>query len=115
RGCWAIGSLASRTMAGINGQGMGGGLCIALACDLRVAVADAKMGMTFTRLGIHPGMGATYFLPRLIGPARASELFFTGRIIDAVEAERLGLLNRVAPREAFDATVTTLARAIAAA
>jgi len=48
---------------------------IALACDMRVAVADAKLGMTFTKLGIHPGMGATYFLPRLIGTARACELF----------------------------------------
>jgi enoyl-CoA hydratase/carnithine racemase len=94
----AIRSLPIPTIAAINGHAIGAGLCIALACDLRVAVADAKMGMTFTRLGIHPGMGATYFLPRLIGMARASELFFTGRVIDAAEAERLGIVNRVAAR-----------------
>ena len=83
------------TIAAINGHAIGAGLCFALACDLRIAAADAKMGMTFTKLGIHPGMGATYFLPRLIGTARACELLFTGRIIDAAEAERLGIVNRV--------------------
>jgi enoyl-CoA hydratase len=111
----AIRNLAVPTIAAINGHAIGAGLCIALACDLRVAVADAKMGMTFTKLGIHPGMGATYFLPRLIGTAQACELFFTGRVIDAAEAERLGIVSRVAPRDAFDATVAGLAREIAAA
>jgi enoyl-CoA hydratase/carnithine racemase len=111
----AIRSLPIPTIAAINGHAIGAGLCIALACDLRVAVADAKMGMTFTRLGIHPGMGATYFLPRLIGMARASELFFTGRVIDAAEAERLGIVNRVAARADFDAAVHALAREIAGA
>ena len=61
--------------------------------------------MTFTKLGIHPGMGATYFLPRLLGAARACDLLFTGRIIDAEEAERLGILNRVVAREALPAAV----------
>ncbi|MBI1815798.1 MAG: enoyl-CoA hydratase [Deltaproteobacteria bacterium] len=109
----AIRRLAIPTIAAINGHAIGAGLCIALACDLRVAASDAKMGMTFTKLGIHPGMGATYFLPRLIGTARAAELFFTGRIIDAAEAERLGLLTRVVPREQFDDAVLALAREIA--
>jgi len=111
----AIRSLPMPTIAAINGHAIGAGLCIALACDLRVAVADAKMGMTFTRLGIHPGMGATYFLPRLVGTSRACELFFTGRLLDATEAERLGIVNRVAARDAFDATVQGLAGEIAAA
>jgi enoyl-CoA hydratase len=110
----AIRNLPVPTIAAINGHAIGAGLCIALACDLRVAAADAKMGMTFTRLGIHPGMGATYFLPRLIGSARACELFFTGRIFDAAEAEHLGIVNRVAPRAEFDACVQNLAREIAA-
>jgi len=101
------------TIAAINGHAIGAGLCIALACDLRLAVADAKMGMTFTKLGIHPGMGATYFLPRLVGTARACELFFTGRVFDAIEAERLGIVTRTVPREGFDAAVQTLAREIA--
>jgi enoyl-CoA hydratase len=110
----AIRRLQIPTIAAINGHAIGAGLCIALACDLRIAVGDAKMGMTFTKLGIHPGMGATYFLPRLIGTARAAELFFTGRVIDAAEAERLGLLNRVVARGQFADAVTALAREIAA-
>ena len=109
----AIRRLAIPTIAAINGHAIGAGLCIALACDLRVAVADAKMGMTFTRLGIHPGMGATYFLPRLVGTSRACELFFTGRVFDAPEAERLGIVTRSVPREGFDAAVQGLARTIA--
>jgi enoyl-CoA hydratase len=109
----AIRSLPVPTIAAINGHAIGAGLCIALACDMRIAAADAKMGMTFTKLGIHPGMGATYFLPRLVGTARACELFFTGRVFDAAEAERLGIINRALPREAFDAGVRDLAREVA--
>jgi enoyl-CoA hydratase/carnithine racemase len=111
----SIHSLPMPTIAAINGHAIGAGLCVALACDLRVAVADAKMGMTFAKLGIHPGMGGTYFLPRLVGPARACELFFTGRVFDAAEAERLGIVNRILPREQFDAGVATLAREVASA
>ncbi len=103
------------TIAAINGHAIGAGLCVALACDLRIAAADAKMGMTFSKLGLHPGMGATYFLPRLIGTARACELFFTGRVFDAAEAERLGVINRAVPRDQFDAAVKALAQEIAAA
>jgi len=110
-----IRQLPMPTIAAINGHAIGAGLCVALACDLRIAVADAKMGMTFARLGLHPGMGATYSLPRLIGTARACELFFTGRVIDAVEAERLGIVNRAVPREQFDQVVRDLAREIASA
>jgi enoyl-CoA hydratase len=111
----AIRDLPFPTIAAINGHAIGAGLCVALACDLRVAVADAKLGMTFAKLGIHPGMGATYFLPRLIGTARACELLFTGRTIDATEAERLGIVNRVVTRTAFDAVVQSLAQEIATA
>jgi len=111
----AIRQLPMPTIAAINGHAIGAGLCFALACDLRIAVADAKMGMTFSKLGLHPGMGATFFLPRLIGTARACELFFTGRIIDANEAERLGILNRVVSREEFSAAVDALSREIASA
>lgn len=103
------------TIAAINGHAIGAGLCIALACDIRIAVADAKMGMTFTKLGIHPGMGATYTLPRLIGTARACELFFTGRLLDAHDAERLGIVNQAVPRAQFEPAVQALAREIASA
>jgi enoyl-CoA hydratase len=111
----SICSLPIPTIAALNGHAIGAGLCLALACDVRIATSDAKMGMTFTKLGIHPGMGATYLLPRLIGTARACELLFTGRIIEAAEAERLGLLNRVVAREAFPAAVRELAAEIAGA
>jgi enoyl-CoA hydratase/carnithine racemase len=111
----SIRDLPMPTIAAINGHAIGAGLCIALACDMRVAVADAKMGMTFTKLGLHPGMGATYTLSRLVGTARACELFFTGRVFDAVEAERLGIVNRAVPREEFDDAVRSLAAEIAAA
>jgi enoyl-CoA hydratase len=109
----AIRRLPVPTIAAINGHAIGAGLCIALACDLRIAAADAKMGMTFVKLGIHPGMGATYFLPRLVGTARAAELLLTGRIVDAAEAERLGLLTRAVPREQFPDAVLALAREMA--
>jgi len=110
----SIRSLPMPTIAAINGHAIGAGLCFALGCDMRIAVADAKMGMTFAKLGIHPGMGATYFLPRLIGTARACELFFTGRIVDAAEAERVGIVGRVVERAQFSETVDALAREIAA-
>lgn len=103
------------TIAAMNGHAIGAGLCFALACDVRVASAVAKMGMTFTKLGLHPGMGATFLLPRLVGTARACELFFTGRVIDAAEAERLGIVNRVVAAESFSAAVRELAGEIAAA
>jgi len=110
----AIRNLPVPTIAALNGHAIGAGLCIALACDMRVAAADAKMGMTFTKLGIHPGMGATYFLPRLVGTARACELLFTGRVFDAAEAERLGIVNQVIPREDFENGVRRFASAVAA-
>lgn len=110
----SIRSLPIPTIAAINGHAIGAGLCIALACDMRIAADDARMGMTFARLGIHPGMGGTYFLPRLIGTAQACELFFTGRIFDATEAERLGVVNRTVPRADLDGEVERLAAEIAA-
>ena len=111
----AIRNLPVPTIAAINGHAIGAGLCIALACDLRVAAADAKMGMTFTKLGIHPGMGGTFFLPPLVGTSRACELFFTGRIFDGVDAERMGIVTRAVPRAEFESAVQSLAREIAAA
>ena len=111
----SVHSLDIPTLAAINGHAIGAGLCFALACDLRIAAADAKMGMTFTKLGLHPGMGATFLLPRLIGTARACELLFSGRIIDAAEAERLGIVSRAVPRDAFAGAVRELATELAAA
>ena len=74
----SVRDLPCPTIAAVNGAAIGAGLCVALGCDIRVAARDAKLGLNFTRLGIHPGMGATWTLPRLVGPARAAELLFTG-------------------------------------
>ena len=86
----------------INGHAMGAGLCLTLACDFRVAVSSAKLGFNFVRIGLHPGMGATYFLPRLVGPSRAAELLYTGRVIGAEEAFSIGLINRVITENGID-------------
>lgn len=110
----AVRSLDCPTIAAINGAAVGAGLCLALACDIRVAEQGAKLSTAFTRLGMHPGMAATYLLTRLVGTARAAELFFTARAIESDEAERLGLVNRVAPQGGALAEARALAQEIAA-
>lgn len=95
----AVRELPQPTVAAINGAAIGAGLAVALACDLRFAARDARLGLNFTRLGIHPGMGSTWTLPRLVGPAHAADLLLTGRIVDGVEAERMGLVNRALPAD----------------
>lgn len=83
------------SIASINGYALGGGLELAMACTLRVAVASARLGCPEITLALVPGYGGTYRLPRLIGLGAAQELILTGRIIDATEAHSLGLVNRV--------------------
>jgi enoyl-CoA hydratase/carnithine racemase len=101
------------TIAAMNGHAIGGGLGLALVCDLRVANRDARYGANFVRLGLHPGMATTYILPRLVGMPRAAELLFTGRIISGEEAAAAGLANHaVAPDEVL-ARSEALAREIA--
>ncbi len=103
------------TIAAINGHAIGAGFCVALACDLRIAARDAKLGLNFVRLGIHPGMGATWTLPRLVGPAIAAEWLYTGRIADGERAARDGLVNRAVARDDVMTEALALAREIAGA
>jgi enoyl-CoA hydratase len=88
-------NLALPTIAAINGWALGGGLELALACDLRVAAENAKLGLPETSLGIIPGAGGTHRLPRLVGIGVAKEMILAGTILDAAEALRVGLVNRV--------------------
>jgi 2-(1,2-epoxy-1,2-dihydrophenyl)acetyl-CoA isomerase len=100
-------------IAAVNGAAAGAGAALALACDIRIASQNASFGLTFTRIGLHPDWGAAYFLPRLIGSALAAELIFTGGMINARRAERLGLFNDVVPANELEAAVRGLAGQIA--
>lgn len=95
-GCWE--KLPMPVIAAIDGVALGGGLEMALACDLRVVADTAKVGLTETRLAIIPGGGGTQRLPRIVGPAIAKELIYTARILNGVEAHRLGLANHCVPQ-----------------
>lgn len=89
------------TLAAINGPAIGAGLCLALACDLRVAARGARMGVPFVRLGLHPGMAGTHLLPQAVGAAVARDLLLTGRLVRDEEALALGLVSRVLEPEGF--------------
>ncbi|MGH8895320.1 MAG: enoyl-CoA hydratase/isomerase family protein, partial [Actinomycetes bacterium] len=85
------------TIAAVNGAAVGAGLAVALACDLRYASEDARMGVPFTSLGMHPGMATTWLLPEVAGLGVARELLLTGRMVSGAEAAQLGLVNRAVP------------------
>lgn len=101
------------TIAAVNGPAIGAGLCLALACDLRYAAAGARLGAPFVRLGMHAGMAGTYLLPNVVGEAHARDLLLTGRVVDADEALRLGLVSRVIEPESFLDEVLATAGGIA--
>jgi enoyl-CoA hydratase len=94
----AIENLPQPVIAAVNGFALGGGCELALACDIRIASDNAKFGQPEVNLGVLPGFAGTQRLPRLIGKGFASELLFTGDIIDAAEAYRIGLVNRIVPQ-----------------
>jgi enoyl-CoA hydratase/carnithine racemase len=96
----AIRHMSKPVIASINGPAFGAGFNLALACDLRIASSNATFSQSFAKVGLHPDWGGTYFLPRLVAPNKACELFFLGSTIDAEEAKSLGLINFVvAPSE----------------
>ncbi len=100
-------------IAAINGPVAGGGAGIALSCDIRIMAQSASIGFTFSRIGLHPDLGCTYFLPRLVGPAKAAELFMSGDMIPAGEALRLGMVNHLVPDDELMPTALKLAETIA--
>ena len=109
-----LAALPTPTIAAIDGVALGGGLELALACDLRLAGAGARLGLPETGLGVFPCYGGTQRLPRLVGPAVAKEMIFTGRMVEADEALRLGLVNRVVPAGQALPAALELAAGIAA-
>jgi enoyl-CoA hydratase len=117
-GSWArtfalIESMPQPVIAAINGQAWGGGCELSLACTLRIAATSAHLGQPEVSVGIIPGGGGTQRLPRLVGAGRAAQLILSARIIDATEAERLGLVDAVLPDEGFADAAIEWARTIA--
>lgn len=108
-------TLPQPTIAAVNGAALGGGLELALACDLRLAVETATFALPEVRLGIIPGAGGTQRLPRLVGPSTAKEMIFTGERIDARRALELRLVSRVVPAAKLRDAAAELARSIGAA
>jgi 2-(1,2-epoxy-1,2-dihydrophenyl)acetyl-CoA isomerase len=102
-------SLSIPVIAAVNGPCAGAGFSFALGCDIRIASEKATFGPSFALIGLHPDWGGSWFLPRLVGSARACELIFTGSMISAAEAEPMGLVNRVVPHEELIGAATALA------
>ena len=105
----AVARIGKPVVAAVTGYALGGGCELALACDWRVVAEDARLGQPEIRLGLIPGAGGTQRLARLIGPARAKDLIFSGRMVDAAEALSIGLADRVVPAaEVYETAVALL-------
>lgn len=109
-----LANLEKPVIAAINGHALGGGLELALACDIIIASENAKLGLPEINIGLMPGGGGTQRLPRRIGLAKAKELIFTGEIINASEAERIGLVNKVVPPDELSNVVNKMAQKLVA-
>ena len=109
-----LAELPMPTIAAIEGNALGGGLELALCCDIRIASERARLGLPEVRLAVTPGAGGTQRLPRVVGSARARELILTGRVLTAAEAERIGLVNEVVPAGEAVARATAIGEEIAA-
>ncbi len=105
-------NLDKPTIAAVNGLAVGGGANLALMCDLVLMREDAKIAQNYAKIGLVPDMGGTYFLPRLVGRARAMELALLGDMITAAEAERIGLITRCLPAKSFESEVREYAKRV---
>ena len=101
------------TIAAVDGAAVGWGFSLAMACDMIIASDKAKFGCAFVNIGLHPDGGAIYFLPRLVGTPKACEMIFTGRIVGAEEADKVGLVTRVVPQDQLMVATQELAQKIA--
>ncbi len=110
----AIRSLPVPVVAAVNGHAIGAGLCVALACDLAVMASDAKVGLNFARLALHPGMGGSWLLPRRVGMQRSAELLYTGRLVSGADATGYGMALEALPAEDVLPRALALAGDIAA-
>jgi len=112
----AVARIPKPTVAAVTGYALGGGCELALCCDFRVAADNSKLGQPEILLGVIPGAGGTQRLARLIGPAKAKDLVFSGRFVDAAEALQIGLVDRVVPPDAvYDAARQLVSRYVGAA
>jgi 2-(1,2-epoxy-1,2-dihydrophenyl)acetyl-CoA isomerase len=111
----AIRQMTKPVIASVNGPASGAGCNLAFACDLRIASTTATFSQSFVKVGLHPDWGGTYFLPRLVTPNKACEMFFLGDAIDAAEAARLGIVNKVVSPDELDAATMGIAERLRAA
>src|SRR5438552_13650620 len=101
-------------IAAVNGAAAGAGMNVALAADIRIAAEEATFGQNFSKVGLFPDYGGTYFLPQLVGPSKAAELFYTGDMIDSATALKLGLVNRLVPGAQLEREARKVAAQLAA-
>jgi enoyl-CoA hydratase/carnithine racemase len=110
----SLATMPKPVLASVNGPAAGGGANLALACDMRIGAEQASFGQRFAKLGLYPDFGGTFYLPRLVGPARAAELFYSGEMISAAECLRIGVYSRIVPFEELAAETKAAAAALAA-
>jgi 2-(1,2-epoxy-1,2-dihydrophenyl)acetyl-CoA isomerase len=108
-----IRTMRQPVIAAVHGAAAGAGMNIALAADIRIASEDAMFGQNFAKVGLFPDYGGIFLLPELVGPAKAAEMFYTGDMINAAEALRLGIVNRIVPAAQLESEVRALAQKIA--
>ena len=111
--CLAIARMPKPVIAAVNGVAAGGGMALALACDLRVASDQATFVQSFSNVGLYPDFGATYFLPRIVGLSRASELFYTGETLSAERAREMGIVYKVFSAAEFENGVQEISHKLA--